>query len=62
MQVLADNALLRDYVENDSQEAFATIVARHVNKVYSIALRQTRNPHQADIWAFLLWQLGVSSP
>jgi RNA polymerase sigma factor (sigma-70 family) len=48
MQELDDNALLREYVEHDSQEAFAALVGRHVNKVYSVALRHTRNPHQAE--------------
>jgi RNA polymerase sigma factor (sigma-70 family) len=48
MQELDDNALLREYVNHDSEEAFATLVTRHVNKVYSVALRHTRNPHQAE--------------
>jgi RNA polymerase sigma factor (sigma-70 family) len=48
MQELDDNALLREYVERGSGEAFAAIVTRHVNKVYSVALRHTRNVHQAE--------------
>ncbi len=48
MQELDDNTLLREYVGRGSQEAFATLVARHVNKVYSVALRHTRNPHEAE--------------
>jgi RNA polymerase sigma factor (sigma-70 family) len=48
MQELDDNALLGEYVERGSEEAFATLVARHVNKVYSVALRHTGNPHQAE--------------
>ena len=48
MQEWDDIALLREYVGHDSEEAFATLVTRHVNKVYSVALRHTRNPHQAE--------------
>ena len=48
MLELDDSVLLKEYVERGSEEAFATLVARHVNKVYSIALRHTRNPHQAE--------------
>ena len=48
MQELDDNALLREYVERDSEEAFAALVTRHVNKVYSVALRLTGNPHSAE--------------
>ncbi len=48
MLELDDSVLLQEYVEHGSEEAFAALVARHVNKVYSIALRHTRNPHQAE--------------
>src|ERR1041385_4166173 len=48
MLELDDSVLLKEYVERGSEEAFATLVARHVNKVYSIALRHTRNAHQAE--------------
>lgn len=34
-----DLRLLRDYARGNSQEAFATLVSRHVNLVYSVASR-----------------------
>ena len=48
MQELDDSALLREYVERDSEEAFAALVTRHINKVYSVALRHTGNPSSAE--------------
>ena len=48
MQELDDIALLQEYAERGSEAAFATLVARHINKVYSVALRHTGNPHQAE--------------
>ncbi len=48
MQELDDIALLKEFVERNSEDAFAVLVSRHVNHVYSIALRQTRNPGQAE--------------
>src|SRR5580693_2011546 len=48
MRELDDMALLREYVAQDSGAAFAELVTRHVNKVYSVALRHTRNPHSAE--------------
>jgi RNA polymerase sigma factor (sigma-70 family) len=43
-----DSALLRQYVESSSDEAFATLVTRHINLVYSVALRRVGNPHNAE--------------
>ena len=48
MHQLDDNALLREFAERGSEPAFAALVARHLNKVHSVALRHTRNPHQAE--------------
>ena len=43
-----DSALLRLYAENRSDEAFAAVVTRHVNLVYSVALRQAGHPQNAE--------------
>src|SRR5437660_8629912 len=43
-----DMALVREFAAGDSQEAFATLVRRHVNLVYSVALRRLGNPHEAE--------------
>jgi RNA polymerase sigma factor (sigma-70 family) len=43
-----DNELLAQYARNKSEEAFAALVARHVNLVYSVALRHVANSHQAE--------------
>ncbi len=48
VQELDDIALLRAYAERGSEEAFATLVARHINKVYSVALRHTGNLQLAE--------------
>jgi RNA polymerase sigma factor (sigma-70 family) len=43
-----DLALLREYARNNSEKAFAALVSRHINLVYSVALRQVRDPHLAE--------------
>ena len=48
MQPTDDSALLRQYADNNSDDAFAALVTRHINLVYSVALRQVGNPHAAE--------------
>jgi uncharacterized protein (TIGR03435 family) len=48
MEELADIELLRQYAHQKSDEAFAVLVNRHVNLVYSAALRKTNNSHAAE--------------
>ena len=48
MQVLDDMELVRDYAASKSEQAFAAIVSRHLNLVYSVALRHAGNAHEAQ--------------
>lgn len=43
-----DMDLVREFAANGSEAAFATLVGRHVNLVYSAALRRLGNPHEAE--------------
>lgn len=43
-----DMELVRRYALTKSEEAFATLVSRHVNLVYSVALRQVGDTHLAE--------------
>lgn len=43
-----DIELLRDYVANESEPAFRTLVERHVDMVYATALRQVQDAHLAQ--------------
>lgn len=45
---MTDSQLLADFVRAQDQRAFATLVQRHINLVYSVALRRTRDSHLAD--------------
>ena len=44
MPMTDDMELLQEYVARDSQAAFETLLNRHVNLVYSTALRLVRDP------------------
>jgi len=44
----ADMELVREYADSGSEEAFTALVARHVNLVYSVAMRRVGNHDQAE--------------
>src|SRR5438046_4264975 len=48
MNEQTDPQLLRAYAESRSEAAFAELVRRHVDLVYSAALRMVRDPHLAE--------------
>lgn len=48
MQAMGDMELLQEYATRNSEQAFATIVSRHIDLVYSVALRHAGSPHQAQ--------------
>ena len=43
-----DMELVREFATRQSDAAFETLVSRHINLVYSVALRQVRDPHLAQ--------------
>jgi RNA polymerase sigma factor (sigma-70 family) len=43
-----DMTLLREYSRRNSEDAFAALVSRYVNLVYSVALRDVHDPHLAQ--------------
>ena len=48
MAEVSDMELLRDYHRRGSEEAFAAVVERHVNLVYSVAIRHAGIAAQAE--------------
>jgi len=48
MHCADDDKLILEFAAQRSEEAFRALVDRHVDFVYSVALRQVRDPHQAE--------------
>src|SRR5664279_4192939 len=48
MNGLTDQELLRDYAEERSEAAFTQLARRHVDLVYSAALRMVHDEHLAE--------------
>lgn len=48
MEMVADMDLVARFVRNNSQDAFEQLVSRHINLVYSSALRQVGDAHLAQ--------------
>jgi len=60
---LADQQLLKDYAGQRSKTAFAELVRRHVDLVYSSALRMVRDAHLAeDVTQRVFVALAQSAP
>ncbi|EEF61550.1 RNA polymerase sigma factor [Pedosphaera parvula] len=63
----SDMELVQEYATRHSEQAFETLVSRHVTLVYSSALRQVRDPHLAEeitqaVFIILSQKAGSLSP
>ena len=45
---MEDSQLLREFADRNSEEAFRELVHRHMDLVYSTAVRQVRDSHLAQ--------------
>jgi RNA polymerase sigma factor (sigma-70 family) len=60
---MSDWELLQDYYRNGSEEAFSELVTRHLDLVYSAALRQVCSPEMAqDVAQSVFADLAQSAP
>ena len=62
-----DMALVREYAASQSEQAFSTLVSRHVHLVHAAALRQMRDPRRAEeitqaVFIILARKAGSLSP
>ena len=63
MEHLTDQQLLREYIERRSESAFAEIVRRHIDLVYSAALRMVCDLHLAeDVTQRAFLALALNAP
>ena len=48
MQSMDDWNLIQDYAQTGSETAFAELAHRHIDWIYSVAIRQVGDPHLAQ--------------